>query len=144
MFHNPLAHRQTNRGFLIPVAAILVVGIGVLALAISRMTSQAGQSSIIEGISAQAFYAAESGAQYGMNRLMFNVSDRTVSDANCGSLGTTLNFSATGLAACSATISCSVGSVGGDPRSFYTIRSEGACGSGTMIAERIIEVSSSL
>ncbi len=144
MFHNSLANRRSNKGFLIPVAAILVVGIGVLALAISRMASQAGQSSIIEGISAQAFYAAESGAQYAMNRLMFNVTDRTVSDANCGTLGTTLNFTAAGLGVCSATITCSVGTVPGNPQSFYTIRSEGTCGSGAMIAERIIEVSSSL
>ena len=144
MFLNSLTQRQSSKGFLIPVAAILVVGIGVLALAISRMASQAGQSSVIEGISAQAFYAAESGAQYGMNRLMFNVSDRTVSDANCGSLGTTINFNAVGLAVCSATVSCLLESVVGDPHSFYTIRSEGTCGSGTIIAERIIEVSSSL
>ena len=126
------------------MAAILVVGIAILALAISRMASQSGQSSIIEGISAQAFYAAESGAQYGMNQLMFNVTSRTVSDANCGALGTTINFTAAGLSACSATISCSIGTVGGNPESFYTIRSEGSCGSGAMLAERIVEVSSKM
>ena len=134
---------RKHRGFLIPVAAIIIVGIGVLAIAISRIASQSSQASVIEGISAQAFYAAESGAHYGMSVLMFDVTDRTVADTNCATVtGTTLNFTVTGLQACSALITCAVATVTGNVQSFYTIRSEASCGSGDIQAERIVEVSS--
>lgn len=139
-----LGASQHSRGFLIPVAAMIVVGIAVLAIAISRMSSQTFQASIIEAISAQAFYAAESGASFGMTQLMFNVDDRAIADVNCDALSTTVNFNAPGLRACSAVISCTRSSAVGSPLSFYTIRSEASCGGGDLIAERIIEVSSFL
>ncbi|MFL0799970.1 MAG: MSHA biogenesis protein MshP [Agarilytica sp.] len=133
------------QGFLIPAAAIIVVGVAVLATAITRITSQSSQASVTEGISLQAFYAAESGAYYGMNRLMFDVTDRAISDANCAALsGSTINFSTNGLQSCSTTVTCAVDTVGGDPRSFYSIRSSATCGSGDIFAERIVEVSSFL
>lgn len=117
----------------------------MLAVAINRIASQMSQSSVVEGISLQAFYAAESGAYYGMNRLMFDVTDRTVADANCTALsGSVLNYTAVGLQVCSATITCTISSVGGSPLSFYSIRSDASCGSGSIFAERIVEVSSYL
>ncbi len=143
MFPNSMALPRKHRGFLIPVAAMIVVGIGVLALAMSRIASQSSQASVIEGISAQAFYAAESGAQYGMSVLMFNVTNRATADTNCGTVnGSTLNYTVTGLQACSAQITCTVSTVVGNPQSFYTIRSEASCGSGDIQAERIVQVSS--
>lgn len=132
-------------GFLIPMAAMIVVGVAVMATAIARIASQSGQASFVEGVSLQAFYAAESGAYYGMNRLMFDVTNRTVADANCtGFSGSVLNYPANGLQACSATITCVISTVGGSPLSFYSIRSEASCGSGDIYAERIVEVSSYL
>lgn len=135
--------RPKQKGFLIPVAAMIVIGIGVLAVAINRITSQSSQASVAEGISMQAFYAAESGAYYGMSRLMYDVSARATADANCTALsGSVLNYSVTGLQVCSATITCTVSVVGGSPQSFYTIRSNASCGSGEIFSQRIVEVSS--
>ncbi|MFL0808810.1 MAG: pilus assembly PilX N-terminal domain-containing protein [Agarilytica sp.] len=132
-----------QRGFLIPVAMLLVVGIGVLALTISRITSQSSISAYNEGISLQAFYAAESGAYFGMNQLLFNVTLRTAADTNCINLdGSTLNGLANGLQACSVSITCSADTVGGDPQSFYTIVSTASCGAGEIYAERSVEVKS--
>ncbi len=146
MFHRrSLPNRDRQGGFLIPVAAMIVVGVAALALAISRITSQSSQASVVEGISMQAFYAAESGAYYGMSRLMFDVTSRAVADTNCTAVnGSTLNYSANGLQACSATITCSTASVGGSPLSFYTIRSSASCGSNEIFSQRIVEVSSYL
>ncbi|MFT5082919.1 MAG: MSHA biogenesis protein MshP [Lentisphaeria bacterium] len=137
---------KKNKGFLIPLAAFIVFGIGLLAVAINKIASQSSHASVLEGISLQAFYAAETGAQYGMNRLMFDVTDRLVSDANCAALagGITLNYTAAGLQACSATISCSMNTVAGFPFSFYAVRSEASCGSGEIAAQREIEVSARL
>lgn len=137
-------YRQA-RGFLIPLSAILLVGIGVLAVAINRISSQSSYASFLEGVSNQAFYAAESGAYYGMSQLMFDVDDRTVADTNCAGLtGNSLNFTANGLQNCSTDITCVVSTVSGNPLSFYTIRSEASCGSGDIFAERTVEVSSFL
>ncbi len=137
--------RARSRGFLIPLAAIVVVGIAVLAIAISDMAAQSSQAVVVEGLSVQAFYAAESGAYYGMHQLLFDVSDRAVADANCIALnGSTLNFTALGLQACSSDIFCTTATAAGNPQSFYTIRSEASCGAGDLTAERIIEVTSFL
>jgi len=138
-----LESAKQNKGFLIPLAAIIIVGVAILAAAISRFTSQSSQASVLEGISIQAFYAAESGANVAMNQLMFNVDDRSTADANCDALsGRVVNFSTAGLQVCQAIISCSRSNIVGSPQSFYNISSSGTCGSGDIFARRIIEVSS--
>jgi len=140
----PITYSDT-RGFLIPLSAIIVVGISILAIAISDMSSQSSQASVTEGVSVQAFYAAESGAYYGMNQLIFDVTDRAIADVNCAAVnGDTINFTTNGLQSCSANIFCILSTVTGNPQSFYTIRSEATCGSGSLISERIVEVSSFL
>lgn len=132
---------RSQRGFLLPVAMVLIVGIGVMAIAINRIASQSSQSSVAEGLSVQAFYAAESGAQLAMSRLLFNVNSRALVDANCAALdGTSLNFTASGLQACSTTLSCSISNVAGNPQNFYTLVSDASCGSGDLAAERSVEV----
>lgn len=134
--------RSNSKGFLMPLAAVLVVGVAMMALAISHMASNSGNSSVQEGLSLQAFYAAESGAQYAMNQLMFDVTSRTSADANCVSLsGASLNFSAIGLAVCSASLSCSVANDAANTTSFYSITSSANCGAGDLFAQRIITVS---
>ena len=123
---------------MIPLAAIIVVGLGVLALAISRISGQTGSSAIQEGISVQAFYAAESGAQLGMGRLF---KDDAVDD-NCTSLaGVPVDFTVTGLESCTATISCEQNTDAGNTTSFYLITSAASCGAGNLVAERTIQVS---
>ncbi len=127
---------------MIPLAAIIVVGLGVLALAISRISSQTGTSAIQEGISVQAFYAAESGAQLGMGRLFSNPANRAAVDANCIAVsGSNINFTVPGLDTCSTTIGCSRSTDAGDTISFYLITSTASCGSGSLVAERTIQVS---
>lgn len=145
MFHKKIRSQKYNKGFLIPLAAIIIVGVGVLAIAISRFSAQSSQASVLEGISLQAFYAAESGAYYALNQLVFNVDDRNISDANCDALlGQVVNFSAVGLQTCQVTVSCVRTNVLGNPQSFYAISSSGTCGGGDIFAQRTIQVSSSL
>lgn len=131
-----------HRGFLMPLAAVLIAGVAVLAIAISHMASHSNHSGVQEGLSLQAFYAAESGAQYSMNQLFFNVNDRAAADVNCASLtGSSLSFSASGLNTCSSNLTCTVSTDAGDTTSFYSVVSEATCGSGDFYAERTITVS---
>ena len=133
-------HRQ--QGFLIPLALFILVGMLALALAASRLTGQSSTSATLELMSTHAFYAAESGGQYGMHVLFFNVPDQAAADGKCNTLATTLNFagsSAAGLQSCQADVSCVVTSTSGT--SFYTVTSAGSCGTGEMSAQRTIEIS---
>ena len=123
-----------------PAAAFILVVMGLFALTLSRNTAQTKVSSLQEGISLQAFYAAESGAQYAMNQLFYNAADRATVDANCVTVnGSTSTFSVPGLNNCSSTLSCSLQPVAGV--SYYAIESDGVCGTGSLSARRTIAVS---
>lgn len=125
-----------------PLAAIIVVGVSLLAISISRISGQSATATVQEGLAVQAYYAADSAAQYAMNQLFFTASDKATVDANCvGVSGANLNYSATGLAVCSSTISCSVSSSPGNATSYYLITSAASCGTGNSFAERTIAVS---
>ena len=131
-----------QRGFLIPLAAIILVGIAVLALAISRISGHSHITATQEGLSVQAFFAAESGAQFGMNQLFYNVSDRATADGNCAAVsGASINFSVAGLTTCRAALACVRSIDAGDTTSFYLVTSAARCGSGDVLAERTIQIS---
>ena len=146
MFPN---HRSKyQRGFLLPVAMFVVVALGALALAVSRFSGQSSLSAAQEGISLQAFYAAESGGQYAMNRIFYVASGgtpitRAAATTNCASInGNVQNFSGSGLANCSATIACASNVDVGSSTTFFTVTSNGQCGSGATSAARSIQVAS--
>ncbi len=153
-----LAARQ--RGFLMPLAIFILVIMGFFVATLSRTTTQTALSATQEGVTLQAFYAAESGAQLGMNNLFYdsvNSLTRLAVDGRCNSLSLSQNFSATGLGNCSATVSCScsyengtacdTGDAGnynganGIASSFYTLNSLGQCGPAGFDASRTIQVS---
>jgi len=137
------SYTSRQRGFLIPLALILLVGIAFLAIAISRLSSQSGTQATVEGLSAQAFYAAESGAQYGMANLFENVTARAQTDTNCALMagGVTITYTIPGLAICTAVVSCRSDTDTGNTISFYYINSLGECGGGQLLGQREIEVS---
>src|SRR5690606_3039437 len=101
---------KRQRGFLIPLALFIVVVMGLLALALSRTTTQTGLATAQELISLQAFYAAESGAQAGMQALFYNntgsESSFTDVSAACQTLELSINFNASGLNNCRVSVSC--------------------------------------
>lgn len=133
---------ESQHGFLIPLALILLVGISFLAIAIGRMSGQSAMSSTLEEVSAMAFYAAESGGQIAMGNLYRNAPTRTETDLNCtGSVnGSTVAFNRTGLIGCTSQLACSVSFNPENTRSYYTLYSSGRCGSGALTAERRIQI----
>lgn len=140
---------RTQGGFLLPVAIFLLVALGGLALAIARFTAQSGLSATQAMIDTQAFYAAESGAQYGMHRLFFKSAggelSRAEADNRCAAMaGANLTFSGAGLNQCSSTVSCARTVDSGGQVSFYLLSSVAQCGSGEVRSVRTIEVSASM
>ena len=116
-FHS--AARQ--RGFSMPIAVFILVIMTLLGTAMIQLVSTSHMSIANETLSTRAFYAAESGAQYGMN-LLFPL-DGTLPGCFAD---TTLNFNVNGLNGCSATTVCNFdGDFNGNAH--YTIASTGQC-----------------
>lgn len=162
MFPNPAYTKiiQRQRGFLLPLALFILIVMGVLALTISRTITQTQTSSIQELMNVQAFYAAESGAQRGMQALFLSIPTRKLTDQACADMAINNNFTGVnGLQMCTATVTCACRyqdssacahgaatnyeptSPVGVTKSFYTIKSVGTCGPADHYrAERTIEV----
>lgn len=120
-----------------PLALFILVGLGALAIAISRLSAGQFSSAVQETLSAQAFYAAESASQVAMNRILFNAADKTSADVNCVAVnGSTINFSAIGLRECSARLACTAVSNAGDTAGIYRIETTATCGGGTLSGAR--------
>lgn len=134
---------RQQQGFLIPLALFILVVMGVLALTISRTSMQTHASAIQEFTNIQAFYAAESGAQRGMQHLFFDANvNRPNVDGRCTGWSQTYNFASEGLMACNAQVNCTFVIDAANIRSFYTITSVGSCGADQYRAERTIQVGS--
>ncbi|HTF98459.1 MAG TPA: MSHA biogenesis protein MshP [Cellvibrio sp.] len=155
--------KRFQQGFLLPLALFIIVVMGALALTISRTSTQTQSSSVQELANIQAFYAAESGAQRGMNALFFNNVTRQTTDAACASMAINRNYAGVnGLQQCTAQVVCacryrdnSVCNANtaanyqnnapiGVSQSFYTVTSEGGCGQQHFRSVRTIQVSAFL
>jgi len=149
---------KQQRGFLIPLALFILVVMGVMALTIARTSSQSNTAVVQEFINIQSFFAAESGAQRGMQALFLGASLRKQVDAVCVNMNVNPDYSAiNGLSACSVTVSCECFYQSGEAcapaaaenysataaadrlKSFYTVTSVGTCGELPYRAERTIQ-----
>ena len=135
---------NTQAGYLMPLAVFLIIILGGLALTISRYTATANVSAHQEMITVASFYAADAGGQWGMNQLFYSTLspiDRNTVRASCVALNGASNivFSVPGLNNCSASLACNRNTQ--TDTDFYTITSVGACGSGSIRAERTVVVS---
>lgn len=120
-----------------PLALFILVGLGALALAISRLSSGQFSSAVQETISVQAFYAAESASQLAMNRILFNATSKVDADLNCGNVsGSSVNYSVAGLNDCAVQLVCTAIANTGDSAGIYQVGATATCGGGKLIAER--------
>lgn len=132
-----------QRGYLMPMAIAIMVVLGLLVATLARTTSQTSFSVTQEGISLQTFYAAETGAQFGMNSLFYDTGTaltRVAVDGRCAAMSDNLGLSGAGLNNCSAAVTCAVSATAAGS-SFYTVTSVGQCGSSGLDARRTIQVS---
>lgn len=161
MFHKSIDIKinRHQQGFLLPLALFILIVMGGFALAISRASSQTQTASIQEFMNVQAFYAAESGAQRGMQALFLNNTARLSIDNACGNMAINQSFTGVnGLNVCSAQVSCTCryrndtacspataanySSTASDAvlKSFYTITSVGTCGPQQYRSVRTVQV----
>lgn len=141
----PPAFRVFQKGYLIPLALFIVVGLGILAIAISKLAASAHNLALREDIATQAFFAAESGSQLAIYSLFLSAASRTQTTSNCTNLnGSTRNLTATGVNNCTLSFTCSKTDNTQDTQSFYRITSSASCGSGALSAVRSITVSAKM
>lgn len=149
-------------GFLIPLALFIVVVMGLLALVLARNTNVSQRGFTQELLSTQAFYAAETATQRGMQILFFpDASSRQSVDSRCAGLSTTYNFAGVdGLNLCQAQVSCTCvyqnnipcaagtaanyQTASANHTSIYTLTSRGSCSAGNIAAARQIQASAYL
>lgn len=151
-----------QRGFLLPLALFILVVMAALAVTISRTATQTQTSSVQEFTNIQSIYAAESGAQRGMQALFLNTATRQATDTACASMAINHNFpGVNGLRICTVQVNCacryrdntncnisnatnynSATTTVGVSISFYTLTSIGTCGAQQFRASRTVQVGS--
>jgi MSHA biogenesis protein MshP len=145
----PESRAQTRQGgWLMPAAAFIIVVMGLLAAGMARVGSQASIAGVQEQVSIQTFYAAESGAEYAINRLFYDTAaaiTRSSASNACGAVnGSTLNLNAPGMLGCQASIVCQESVDASNTTSFFSIYSAASCGTGSITAARTVQVSASM
>lgn len=124
-----------------PLALFVVVGLGALALAVTRFSSGSFHSVIQEAVSVQAFYAAEAGAQYAMHRILHDPAGIADADASCVAVdGHAINFPDSAFPACTVQLSCAQTTTASGNTHVYTIDSLAQCGASDLGTQRHIRV----
>ncbi|WP_370981444.1 hypothetical protein [Agaribacterium sp. ZY112] len=135
---NPLgASSFKQRGYLMPLAMFLIIGLGALAASVAHLGAQSASSSFREALSVQAFYVADSAAQRGLHQLFFPAADRAIADAACGAMvDVNVAFNSASMNGCSALLNCSLAVSADNATSIYSVTSEASCGAGELAVER--------
>ncbi|BFM12057.1 MSHA biogenesis protein MshP [Simiduia litorea] len=135
----------SQRGFLMPLAIFIIVAMGGFALTMARTASQSNTSAVQAMIAIQAFYAADSGAQWGMNQLFYDAGSpisRSSVDAKCVTLsGQSRSFNTDGLRNCRVELLCTLSSDPSNTISYYQITSASECGNEPIVSQRTVELS---
>ncbi|GAB1256942.1 hypothetical protein NBRC116494_14440 [Aurantivibrio plasticivorans] len=141
-------YREKQGGWLMPLAAFIVIVMALLAVTLGRLVSNTSVASAQELISTQTFYAAEAGAQYGMSRVFYDTASptsRASGTAACASSnGQVINFNAAGLGGCRTQVNCQSVVDASNTTTFFTISSQANCGSGNVTSQRTVSVSAYL
>lgn len=126
---------RKQAGLGLPAAIFIIVIMALISVAINLLVQQNAQTFEEEINLTRAFYAAESGAGFAMNRIFPPEEYSTYTNGNCPNAGAdTYNFTQEGLNSCSASVTCERVTISGT--TYATITSEGSCGD----VERTVQV----
>jgi MSHA biogenesis protein MshP len=112
------SHRR-QRGLSLATALFVITVMALLAVMIFQLVRSNAETTGEEVRLTRAFYAAESGVQFGLNAVFPPA-------AGARSCPATFTLEADGLAGCEAEVSCT--SVTVDGSDYHTITSKGICG----------------
>jgi len=129
---------NSQAGAGLPLAIFLITVMALIAVTLAQLQQTTGEMEAQDIQSVRAFYAAESGAQLALTRIVPKDPDMPIDTAACTSGLYTQNFSAGSLSGCEVTVDCESASSSDGP--VATLHSAGSCGSGLDAAQREIEV----
>lgn len=121
MYPDSSFHKQSGAG--LPTALFIITVLALLVFGMAQLQQSSGEAVSLQIQSQRAFFAAESGAQIAVTRLL----------AGGACPISPVDFSREGLSACVADVSCSGTGI-------VNIESEGICGSGKEEASRTVRV----
>ena len=121
-----------QQGISLAVLLFILIIIGLLATALTNLTSQSTQANAQQVIATRAFFAAESGANLQAQSIF-----PLTGASSCANQ--TYNFTGNGLNGCTATTVCNTITVNSED--YFQVTSTGQCNSGQPLqATRTIEV----
>ncbi|MDY6982083.1 MAG: hypothetical protein SV422_03255 [Pseudomonadota bacterium] len=115
----PLHPRHREQGLSLATALFVITVMGLLAVMIFQLVRSNAETAGEELQLIRAFYAAESGVQFGLNAVF-------PPGAGTRSCPATFTLEDEGLAGCEAEVSCT--SVMAESSEYHTITSKGTCG----------------
>lgn len=138
MYLNRSSARNKQQGIGLPATVFLIVIVALIVLALGDINTKSNIGFGQDFYSVKAFYAAESGAQIALNRVIMGgqVCPTTASTLVSIDFDTVTDNS--GLETCNVSVSCLRTSV--DTINYYNFISAARCGSGYEQAQRSIEV----
>lgn len=127
---------NSQKGIGLPAAIFIITVMALIAAAVNQLVSQNAQTYEEAVDLTRAFYAAESGAGFGMNTIFPPEAYPLYSNTDkCPTVPTIYTFTVDGLNQCRAEVTCTEISItGGDD--YATIESKGICGD----VERTVQV----
>ena len=128
------------RGSAIMVALFVIVIVGLLAAALSRLLLDSSEKVTVEVLGVRALMAAQSGLEQGFYQLYPNgIWQAEQPDAaghvGCARVSTTLLADNVGLSGCSVTIACSALTLNSSKLTSYRLTSTGLCNGGGSLSD---------
>jgi MSHA biogenesis protein MshP len=127
-------YKGKQRGFSLAIAIFIIVIMALLGAAMVSIMQSSQQSLSTAVLSTRAFFTAQSGAQQALASLF----PLDSGSPNCPATYPTMTYTASGLAGCSAVVTCRSDIIGS--KTYYTLHSTGSCGISGSNAVREIEV----
>lgn len=124
-----------QRGSMLVIAIVVIVVIGLLAVALTRLLGSSSESVSYELLGARALAAANSGME---RQLYLLLRPATGSVAGSCSAADALNWSEAGLSHCQARLSCQQQALP-EGKQRYRLTSIGRCDNGTLVVSRTVE-----
>ena len=132
--------RHPQEGSAVMVALFVIVIVGLLAAALSRLLLDSSEKVTVEVLGVRALMAAQSGLEQGLYQLYPNGSwQAALPDASghsgCARVSTTLLADNVGLSGCSVTIACSALTLNSSSLTSYRLTSTGLCNGGGSLSD---------
>ncbi|WP_017221684.1 PilX N-terminal domain-containing pilus assembly protein [Moritella dasanensis] len=134
MCRNRHSNPYQQQGSMLVISIFIIVVISLLAASLSRILSSTADSVANEVYSAKAYYAADSGMEYGIYKVLDNASFCT------DLVIIPLNFltGEVGLENCSIKLECELIDLPDASKQYY-LKSIGTCDGGKIVAQHIVE-----